>query len=134
MCEALQEAIDLANLNTQQMAETIDALPIPCSFKGQFLHMADTRGFRFDDETLRQMEEIGRTKSDICLMLLEGKDAGLITVYRLATELETEKQRGQALEFIREQSKAKTITEKLAFKAIISVGRSTGSLFGSQNE
>ena len=129
MCEALKEAIELANLNTQQMAGRIDALPIPCSFKGQFLRMSDTRGFRFDDETLRQMEEIGKTESDICLMLLEGKDAGLITVYILATELDDDKQRAGAIGFIREESKGKTITEKAMWKAITSVVKGGGGLF-----
>lgn len=131
MCEALKEAIDLANLNTKRMADTIDALPIPCSFKGQFLRMADTRGFRFDDETLRQMEEIGKTKSDICLMLLEGKDAGLIAVYILATELDDDRQRATVITLIREKSKKKTITEKDVWKAITSVIRGDRGLFNS---
>ncbi len=129
MCEALKEAVDLANLNTQKMAETIDTLPVSCSFKGQFLRTADTRGFRFDDETLRQMEEIGRTESDICLMLLEGKGAGLIVVYVLATELETEKQRADAIVFIREQSKKKAISEKDMWKAVTAVIKGAGGLF-----
>ena len=129
MCEALQEAINLANLNTQQMAVTIDTLPIPCSFKGQFLHMADKRGFRFDDETIRQMEEIGKTESDICLMLLEGKEAGLVTVYILATELDDDKQRADAIAFIRESSKKKNITEKDTWKAITSVIKGGKGLF-----
>jgi len=129
MCEALQEVIELANLNTKRMAETIDALPIPCSFKGQFLRMADTRGFRFDDETIRQMEEIGKTESDTCLMLLEGKDAGLVTVYVLATELNDDKQRAEAITFIRESSKKKTITEKDIWKAVTSVVKGAGGLF-----
>ncbi len=129
MCEALQEAIDLANLNTQQMAQTIDTLPVPCSFKGQFLKMADTRGFRFDDETIRQMEEIGKTESDICLMLLEGKDAGLVTVYILATELEDDKQRAEAITSIREESKKKTITEKDMWRAVATVRKGAGGLF-----
>ncbi len=129
MCEHLQEAIDLANINTQRVADAIDALPVPCSFKGQFLRMADTRGFRFDDETLRQMEEIGRTESDTCLMLLEGKDAGLVTVYVLATELDDDKQRSNAITLIRENSKKKTITEKDMWKAITSVIKGGGGLF-----
>lgn len=129
MCEVLQEAVQMANLNTQQMAETIDALPIPCTFKGQFLEMADKRGFRVDDETIRQMEEIGKTESDICLMLLEGKDAGLVSVYILATELDNDKERAGAITFIRENSKKKTITEKDTWKAITSVIKGAGGLF-----
>ncbi len=129
MCEALKEAIDLANLNTQQMAKTIDALPIPCNFKGQFLKMADTRGFRFDDETIRQMEEIGKTESDTCLMLLEGKDAGLITIYILAVELEDDKQRADAVTFIRGESKKNTITEKDMWRAVATVRKGAGGLF-----
>ena len=133
MCEALKEAIDLANLNTKHMAERIDALLVPCSFKGQFLRMADTRGFRFDDETIRQMEEIGRTESDICLMLLEGKDAGLVTVYVLATELDDDKQRAGAITFIQENSKKKTITEKDMWKAITSVIKGGRGLFDERS-
>ena len=129
MCEALQEAKLLATNNIYVIAKMIDNLPIACNFKGVFMRMADTRGFRFDDETIRQMEEIGKTKSDICLMLLEGKDAGLVTVYVLAIELNDDKQRAKAITFIRENSKKKNITEKDIWKAIASVIKGVGGLF-----
>ena len=132
MCEALQEAKALATNNIDVIAKMIDNLPIPCAFKGVFMRMADTRGFRFDDETIRQMEEIGKTESDICLMLLEGKDAGLITVYVLSTELDDDKQRAEAISFIREYSKKKTITEKDIWKAVTSVVKGAGGLFNER--
>ncbi len=122
MCEALKEAVESANRNTQIMAETIDALSIPCDYKGVFLHMADERGFRFDKETLRQMEEIGKTKSKICLMILNGnhKHAGLISAYRLATELDNDKDRAEVVQIIQD-SKSKTINEKKVLLEILTV-------------
>ena len=129
MCESLQEAIDLANLNTQSLAEAIETLPVPDAFKVRFFQMADKRGFRSGDENFRQMEEIGKTKSDMCLLLLEGKEAGLINSYLLATELETEKQRGEAIIFLREKSKKKTVTAREMWQAIATVRKSEGGLF-----
>ncbi len=129
MREALKEAVDLANLNTQQLAEAIDALPIPCSFKVRFFELADKRGFRSSDENFRQMEEIGKTKSDMCLLLLEGKEAGLINSYLLATELDDDKQRAEAITFLREKSKKKTVTAREIWQAIATVRKGAGGLF-----
>lgn len=129
MCEHLQEAIDLANLNTRKLAESIDMLPVPDTFKARFFELADKRGFRSGDENFRQMEEIGKTKSDMCLMLLEGKDSGLIVPYILATELETEKQRADAIVYIQEQSKKKAISEKDMWKAVAAVTKGARGLF-----
>ena len=128
MCEALQEAIQSANNNTDVIAQKIDALSIPCKFKGIFMHLSDERGFRFDKETLRQMEEIGKTESEVCAMILEGnhKQAGLIAAYRLATELDNDKQRAGAVQIIRD-GKSKTINEKNVLLAILTV---KGKLLG----
>ncbi len=129
MCEALKEAIDLANLNRQSLIEAIDALPAPDTFKVRFFELADERGFRSGDENFRQMEEIGKTKSDMCLLLLEGKAAGLINAYLLATELDDEKQRAEAITFLREKSKKKTVTVREMWQAIATVRKDAGGLF-----
>ncbi len=129
MCEALKEAIDLANLNRQSLIEAIDALSAPDAFKVRFFELADERGFRSGDENFRQMEEIGKTKSDMCLLLLEGKAAGLINAYLLATELDDEKQRAEAITFLREKSKKKTVTVREMWQAIATVRKDAGGLF-----
>ncbi len=122
LCPQLQEAINSANRNTDAMAKTIDALDIPCNYKGVFMHLADERGFRFDKETLTQMEAIGITGSEVCLMLLEGnhKQAGLIVAYRLATELENDQQRAMAVEIIYD-SGSKTINQNAVLLAILTI-------------
>ena len=106
------------------MAGQIDALPIPCDYKGVFMHMADERGFRFDKNTISQMQNIGETKSETCLMILQGnhKQAGLIVAYRLATELDDDKNRAAAVEIVRDGGK-KTINEKDILLAILSISK-----------
>lgn len=122
MCDELQAAVESAKKNTYKIALTIDALPIPSDYKGVFMRLADERGFRFDDETLRQMETVGRTGSEICLMILQGnsKQAGLIAAYRLATGLDDDKQRAKAVEIAKGDG-SKTINEKGVLLAILSV-------------
>ena len=122
MCEHLQEAVKSANKNTDAMAGQIDALPIPCDYKGVFMHMADERGFRFDKNTLSQMQIIGETKSETCLMILQGnhKQAGLIAAYRLATELDNDKERAEAVQIVRDSGK-KTIDEKSVLLTILTI-------------
>lgn len=122
MCEELKEAIYSANRNTDAVAQQIDALPIPCNFKGIFMHLTDERGFRFDKETLRQMEEVGKTESEVCAVILEGNDkqAGLIVAYRLATELDNDKKRAEAVQIVREGNR-KSMNEKNVLLAILTV-------------
>ncbi len=102
MCEALKEAVKSANVNTDVIAQKIDALSIPCDFKGVFMHLADDRGFKFSKNTFELMQTIGETKSQVCLDLLTGnhKKAGLISAYRLATELDNDKQRAKAVQLV----------------------------------
>ena len=123
MCEKLQKALDAANKNNTDTAERINAMPIPCDFKGVFMHMADERGFRFNKNTLEMMEIIGQTKSEVCLMILQGnaKQAGLITAYRLATELDNDKDRASVIEWIYEEVQKTTIDEKNVLLGILTV-------------
>lgn len=119
MCITLDEAVLKAKQNVDNVAIAINNLNIPCKFKGAFMKISDERGFRFDKETLRQMQIIGDTDSDICLIILERKQNGLISAYHLATELDTEKKRAEALEWLDEQGKRRT--ENNILKAILSV-------------
>lgn len=119
MCITLDEALQKAKQNVDKVATAINNLVIPCKFKGAFMQISDERGFRFDKETLRQMKVIGDTDSDICLMILDRKQNGLISAYHLATELETDKQRADALEWLDEQGQSKT--ERNILKAILAV-------------
>ena len=121
MCEELKEAVQSANLNTDVIAQKIDTLSIPCKFKGVFMHMADERGFRFDSNTLNAMQIIGETKSEVCLDLLTGnhKKAGLISAYRLATELDQDRLRAEAVQIVLE--KKSTVNERSILLAILTV-------------
>ncbi len=123
MCEQLKEAIKLAKRNTDVMAQTIDTLSIPCNYKGVFMRMADERGFRFDDEMLMRMEAIGVTESEICLMILQGnnKQAGVISAYRLATQLDNDKDRAEVVQWIREELKKTSINEKDVLLGILTI-------------
>ena len=122
MCNDLKEAVLSANRNTDTIANKIDNLNIPCNYKGVFMHLADERGFRFDNDTLSKMEVIGNSESEVCLSLLQGnhKTAGLISAYQLATKLPTDKERAEVLEIINEDGK-KTITEKNVLLAILTL-------------
>ena len=123
MCEKLQAALEAANENNAATAKRIDAMAIPCDFKGVFMHMADERGFRFSKDTLQMMEVIGQTESEVCLMILQGnsKKTGLIAAYRLATELDNDQDRAKVIEWIREQTRKTTIDEKNVLLGILTV-------------
>jgi hypothetical protein len=119
MCEELNNAINKAKKNIDHVANAINTLDIPCSYKKAFISMSDERGFRFDKETLHQMQIIGETKSDVSILLLDGKQSRLISAYHLSTELETDKQRAEALEWL-DEKELKRI-ERNILKAILAV-------------
>ena len=119
MCEELNNAIDKAKENIDQVADAINTLDIPCKYKQAFMKMSDERGFRFDKETLNQMSIIGGTRSDICILLLDGKQSGLISAYHLSTELDNDKQRAEALEWL--DIKELSRTERNILRAILAV-------------
>ncbi len=123
MCEALQEAIANGKNNIDEVAAVIEAMTIPCDYKGVFVHLADERGFRFSKDTLQMMKTIGQTKSEVCLMILQGnsKKTGLIAAYRLATELDSDKDRAKVIEWIREETRKTTIDEKNVLLGILTV-------------
>ena len=123
MCEALQEAIINGKNNIDAVALVIDKMPIPCDYKGVFMHLADERGFRFSKDTLQMMETIGQTESEECLIILQGnsKKAGLISAYRLATELDNDKDRAKVIQWIREETRKTTIDEKSVLLGILTV-------------
>jgi len=123
ICDKLQDALKAANNKNIAVAKRIDAMQIPCDFKEVFMHMADERGLRFNDDTLNQMEVIGRTKSEVCLMILEGnnKKAGLIAAYWLAVKLDNDKDRAKVIEWIREQTNKTTIDEKNVLLGILTI-------------
>ena len=79
----------------------------------------DERGFRFDKETLSQMKIIGATKSEVCILLLDGKQNWLLSVYHLATELETDKQRAETLGWLDLQELNRT--ERNILRAILAI-------------
>ena len=119
MCEEFNDAMEKANTNLYRLGDSIDKLNIPCRYKGAFLLMADNRGFRFTNNTLGEMEEIGGTDSDVLIPLLEGKSAGLGVPYILATYLDTDKHRAMVLQLL-EENKQRT-TEKNVLKAILTI-------------
>lgn len=120
MCEDLKDALDGANNNINSLAKKISALKIPCEYKGVFMKMADSRGFRFTNDTLEQMETIGKAKSSICLDLLNrSKLNGLIVPYTLATQLGSDKERALVLQVL--QEKKQKITELNVVKAILTI-------------
>ena len=123
MCEALKEAITNGKNNIDAVALVIDTMPIPCDYKGVFMHLADERGFRFSKDTLQMMEVIGQTESEVCLMILQGnnKKTGLISAYRLATELDNDTDRAKVIEWIREETRKTTIDEKNVLLGILTV-------------
>ena len=75
MCEELQDALLSANNNLDAIANQINTLKISCEYKTSFMRMADIRGFRFTVDTLNEMETIGKTKSKVCIPLLDGKSS-----------------------------------------------------------
>lgn len=119
MCKTLEEAVLKAKQNIDNVARAINNLEIPSKFKGVFMQISDERGFRFDKEILRQMKVIGDTDSDICLMILYRKRNGLISSYHLATELTTEKERAEVLEWLDEHKQSRS--ENNILKAILAV-------------
>ncbi len=123
MCEALQEAIANGKNNIDNVALVIDTMPIPCDYKGVFMHLADERGFRFSKDTLQMMEAIGQTKSETCLMILQGnnKKTGLISAYRLATELDNDKDRAKVIQWVHEETNKTTINEKNVLLGILTI-------------
>ena len=123
MCEALKDAIERVNSNTAALADQINDLPIPCAFKGVFMQLAGDRGFKVSRDTFSMMQIIGESESEVCLMVLEGnsKRAGLIVAYRLATELDNDKDRAAAVEWVREKKPNGVLDEKTILLAILSV-------------
>ena len=128
MCEAMKEAIARIHSNTDTLAAQIDALPIPCDFKAVFMAMAGDRGFKVNGATLEMMQAIGETESETCLLILEGntKKAGLIAAYRLATELDNDKERATVVQYIRERKPNGVIDEKSVLLGILQVKGSRG--------
>ncbi len=119
MCKDFNNAMDVASHNLHQLGESILKLNVPCNYKGAFMGMADSRGFRFTNDTLQNMEVIGQTDSEVLIHLLEGKSAGLGVPYILATYLDTDKHRAMVLQLL-EENKQRT-TETNVLKAILTV-------------
>lgn len=119
MCKHYDEAMERGHNNFNALGESIKRLDIPCRYKGAFVTMADARGFRFTENTLSQMETIGKTDSDVLINLFEGKERGIIVPYILATYLDTDKNRAKVLEYLSENNQ--NVTEKNVLKAILSV-------------
>lgn len=124
MCTELQDALHSANNNIEAIAKKIQALKVPCKFKGAFMRMVDIRGFRDTAETYKEMQVIGDTKSDTCISLLSGKGAGLIVAYHLATELGDEKARAMVLQELNEHNLK--YTEINVLRAILTVKHKLG--------
>ncbi|WP_415405882.1 hypothetical protein ACLHDG_08945 [Sulfurovum sp. CS9] len=59
MCEDFNNAMGRASDNLHLLGESIFNLNVPCNYKGAFMEMADSRGFRFTNDTLQNMEVIG---------------------------------------------------------------------------
>jgi len=119
MCEDFNNSMARASDNLHQLGESIFKLNVPCNYKGAFMEMADSRGFRFTNDTLQNMEVIGQTDSEVLIHLLEGKSAGLGVPYILATYLDTDKARAMVLQLL-EEDKQRT-TEKNVLKAILTI-------------
>lgn len=119
MCKHYDEAMERGHNNFNALGESIKRLNIPCRYKGAFVTMADSRGFRFTENTLSQMETIGQTDSDVLINLFEGKQNGIIVPYILATYLDTDKNRAKVLEYLEENDEK--VTENNILKAILSL-------------
>ena len=119
MCRDFTDAMEQASTNLYKLGENINQLKIPCRYKGAFMVMGDSRGFRFTNDTLQNMEVIGQTDSEVLIHLLEGKSAGLGVPYILATYLDTDKARAKVLQLL-EEDKQRT-TEKNVLKAILTI-------------
>ena len=119
MCKDFTDAMEQANTNLYKLGDSINQLRIPCRYKGAFMVMADNRGFRFIDTTLKEMEIIGQTDSDVLIHLLDGKSAGLGVPYILATYLDEDRARAMALQVLEEENRKST--EKNVLKAILTV-------------
>ena len=98
MCEDLKYALKSATTNIKTIAQKINALNLSCEHKSAFMKMVDVRGFRDSSETYQQMQVIGNAKSEICISLLQGKGAGLIVSYYMATQLSNEKERAYVIQ------------------------------------
>ncbi len=119
MCKALNDALGDGKSNLNSLAQRIGSLKVSCKYKGAFMRMSDNRGFRFTDDTLSQMEAIGSSKSEVCIHLLDGKQAGLIVPYTLATQLDTDKDRALVLQELEKDKKR--VTEINILKAILTI-------------
>lgn len=118
MCESFNNEMDKASNNLHRLGESIKSLKISCRYKGAFMGMADIRGFRFTKDTLKEMEIIGKTDSDVLIHLLDGKKNGIGVPYILAIYLDNDKKRALALQWLEENNKERT--EKNVFEAILS--------------
>ncbi len=123
MCNEAAEARQSGHNNIDAMADMIEALLVPCDFKGVFIDLVANRGLQINDKTIALMQTIGESKSDPCLIVLQGnnKKAGLIAAYRLATELNSDKDRAKVIEWIRDDLKKTTIDEKSVLLGILHV-------------
>jgi len=123
MCEAMKDAIARLQRNTDTLAAQIDALPIPCSYKAIFMAMAGDRGFKVDGNTFEMMQAIGETESETCLLILKGntKKAGLGAAYRLATQLDNDRDRAKVVQWVRDQKPNGVIDEKSVLLGILTV-------------
>jgi hypothetical protein len=128
MCNEAREARERGRRNIDIMADAIEALAIPCKFKGVFIDMVANRGLQINERSIGYMEAIGESESDTCLLILEGnrKRAGLIAAYRLATELTDEWERAKVVEWIRDELQKKTIDEKSILLGVSYVRGSRG--------
>ncbi len=95
MLKKLQEAEKITKNNTALRVKKIDSLSIPLDFKSVFIHLIDESKVKLDEVTMHRMEIIGRTKSKVCLDLLESSKqrSRIIIAYHLATLLDHEYQR-----------------------------------------
>ena len=119
MCEDLKEALKNATTTIKTIAQKIDALNLSCEHKSAFMKMVDVRGFRDSSETYQQMQIIGDAKSEICISLLDGKGAGLIVSYYMATQLTNEKER--ALIMLELESSKLNATKENVLLAILTI-------------
>ncbi len=119
MCEQFENAMAQASTNLYKVGDSINMLDIPCRYKGAFMVMADNRGFRFTEDTLSEMETIGKIDSEVLIPLLNGKSSGLGVAYILATYLDNDKARATVLEYLDEERQS--TTKENVLKAILSV-------------
>lgn len=127
MCEEQREEFKISTNVLNAITERIESLKVPCNYKGAFQKMARGRGFQNTDENFEQMQIIGETKSEVCILVFDGKQSGLIAAYELSVRLDTDKERAIVLQMIREKNLK--VTRVNILDVILTVRGSAGGLF-----